>query len=187
MRLHWAIHQKDLSRSSPGAEVFFFRDNTTPQEAAAALRRAPLCPFCGTQFPAARIQLVPSELPPSGDRAASLLVDRVPSSLALRLTQQTVRDLAKRSSHRITRTPCGQNQATEQSSRFIHRVIHRIIHRILNEDGDFPRAPSIVRSFARSWRALMRGPRRDGSRRRFSPKRGWILELARSDASFNRA
>ena len=155
VRLHWAIHQKDLSRSSPGAEVFFFRDNTTPQEAAAALRRAPLCPFCGTQFPAARIQLVPSELPPSGDRAASLLVDRVPSSLALRLTQQTVRDLAKRSSHRITKTPCGQNQATEQSSRFIHRVIHRIIHRILNEDGDFPRAPSIVRSFARSWRALM--------------------------------
>jgi hypothetical protein len=34
--------------------------------------------------------------------------------------------------------------------------------------GDFPRAASIVRSFAGSWRALMRGPRRDGFRRRFS-------------------
>jgi hypothetical protein len=44
--------------------------------------------------------------------------------------------------------------------------------------GDFPRAASIVRSLARSWRAMMRGPRRDGFRRRFSPKRGWILELA---------
>ena len=66
------------------------RDNTTPQEAAAALRRAPLCPFCGTQLLAARIQLIPCELPPRGDRAAPLLVDRVSSSLALRLTQQWI-------------------------------------------------------------------------------------------------
>jgi hypothetical protein len=41
--------------------------------------------------------------------------------------------IASQLSPKSSKTPFGQNQATEQSSHFIHRIIHRIS----NEDRDF--------------------------------------------------